>query len=145
MTMQLIRYPEKKDWQKITARPVLDMSSLEAAVSEIIRDVKRSGDEAVQRFTRLFDKVSVEQLSVTAQEIEDAGSLIPEVLKAAISQAKKNIETFHAAQLGEKQVIETMPGVKCWRKNVPIEKVGLYIPGGTAPLFSTLLMLAIPA
>jgi histidinol dehydrogenase len=114
-------------------------------VTNILKEVRESGDDAVRRFTQMFDKVSIENLEVKSAEINAAGDLLPEALKAAINLAKSNIERFHSLQLQHVERLETMPGVNCWRRTVPIEKVGLYIPGGTAPLFSTLLMLAIPA
>ena len=155
--MQLIKYPGRKEWGKLLQRPVLDTSSLENRVANILKEIRENGDEAVRRFTLMFDKLSLDSLEVTTAEIEEAIALVPEKLKIAIQQAKQNIETFHAAQVkpvrksdgpitkGYAEVIETMPGVKCWRKSLPIEKVGLYIPGGTAPLFSTILMLGVPA
>jgi len=118
---------------------------LEKKVKKILEAVKTNGDKAVRDFTEAFDGVKLKNLSASKAEIADAGKLLSEDLKQAIIAAKKNIEKFHAAQLQPVEIIETMPGIKCWRKNVAIEKVGLYIPGGTAPLFSTLLMLGIPA
>ncbi|GEO08034.1 histidinol dehydrogenase [Segetibacter aerophilus] len=141
----LYEYPEKKAWKKLLLRPVLDNSSLEASVANIVKEVKKSGDEAVRRFTSMFDKVSVSNFKVSAEEISEACDLVDDNLKNAILQAKENIEKFHRAQLKMEERVETMPGVQCWRKSVPIEKVGLYIPGGSAPLFSTILMLGIPA
>jgi len=138
-------YPEKKMWKALLVRPSLDDSSLEASVSNILKEVKQNGDEAVKRFATMFDKVTIKNFLVSPQEINDADSLVDEELKQAIQQAKLNIEKFHLAQLRPEERIETMPGVTCWRKSVAIEKVGLYIPGGSAPLFSTLLMLGIPA
>lgn len=143
--MQLIRFPEKKDWENICKRPALDHSLLEARVHTILHEVKEKGDDALKFFTAKFDKVDLEDLQVGFHEIEEAIQLIPDDLKKAMLQAKQNISTFHSRQFMDTEVIETMPGVKCWRKSVAIEKVGLYIPGGTAPLFSTLLMLGIPA
>lgn len=143
--MQTIKYPEKGNWKKLCKRPAIDMSALEASVSNILKEIKENGDRAVKRFSSMFDKVSVNDMQVAQQEIKEAASLLSPELKGAIDQAKKNIELFHAKQLVPVEVIETVPGVRCWRKSVAIEKVGLYIPGGTAPLFSTLLMLAIPA
>lgn len=143
--MQVIKFPEKREWKKICARPSLDVSSLEASVVNMLKAVKESKDEAVKRFSLMFDKVSLPAFQVPANEIHESVALLPDDLKEAIRQAKQNIEKFHTAQLSKEEVIETMPGVVCWRKSVAIEKVGLYIPGGTAPLFSTLLMLAIPA
>ena len=138
-------YPEKKTWKALLSRPSLDDSSLEASVSNILREVKQNGDEAVKRFATMFDKVTIKNFAVTPQEINEAVAQVSDELKQAIEQAKSNIEKFHRAQLKPGEPIETMPGVMCWRKSVAIEKVGLYIPGGSAPLFSTLLMLGIPA
>jgi histidinol dehydrogenase len=143
--LAVYEYPEKKAWKNLLQRPGLNDSSLEASVSNILKEVKQTGDEAVKRFATMFDKVTIKNLMVTSEEINAAFSLVDEKLKEAIQQAKSNIEKFHQAQIQPEEVIETMPGIKCWRKPVPIEKVGLYIPGGSAPLFSTLLMLAIPA
>lgn len=143
--MQLIRFPEKKDWENICKRPVLDHALLEASVHNILHEVIEKGDDALKFFTAKFDKVDMEDIQVGFHEIEEAIQLIPDDLKKAMLQAKQNISKFHSRQLMDTEVTETMPGVKCWRKSVAIEKVGLYIPGGTAPLFSTLLMLAIPA
>ena len=141
----LYEYPEKKAWKKLLVRPALDNSSLEASVANILKEVKQNGDEAVRRFSSMFDKVSINKLQVTDEEMSEADAGVPDELKAAIQQARANIERFHAVQDKTEEVIETMPGIKCWRKSVAIEKVGLYIPGGSAPLFSTILMLAVPA
>ncbi|MDB5191659.1 MAG: histidinol dehydrogenase [Segetibacter sp.] len=143
--LPVYKYPEKKDWKVLLQRPVFDTSSLEASVSNILKEVKQRGDEAIRKFASMFDKVTITDIQVTEEEIETASNEVDDALKAAIIEAKSNIERFHAAQLKEEEAIETMPGIKCWRKNVAIEKVGLYIPGGTAPLFSTILMLATPA
>ncbi len=126
-------------------RPAIDSSSLEASVTNILHQVKASGDEALKRFATIYDKVSVAELLVSKEEIDAAAATISSELKDAIALAKNNIETFHAKQVSTVEKVETMPGVLCWRKSVAIEKVGLYIPGGTAPLFSTILMLSIPA
>ena len=126
-------------------RPLFDSSSLEETVKSILHEVKLNGDEAVRKFTLQFDKADISELRVSEIEIDQAGRSLPEELKQAILTAKNNIEKFHAAQLREIEFVETMPGVQCWRRSTPIEKVGLYIPGGSAPLFSTILMLAIPA
>src|SRR6476620_5773591 len=126
-------------------RPLCDSSSLEETVKSILHEVKVNGDEAVRKFTLQFDKADISELRVSDIEIDQAGRSLPEELKHAIITAKNNIEKFHAAQLKEIEFVETMPGVQCWRRSTPIEKVGLYIPGGSAPLFSTILMLAIPA
>lgn len=126
-------------------RPAIDSSSLEASVTNILHQVKASGDEALKRFATIYDKVSVAELLVSKEEIDAAAATISNELKEAIALAKKNIEIFHSKQVSAVENVETMPGVVCWRKSVAIEKVGLYIPGGTAPLFSTILMLSIPA
>jgi histidinol dehydrogenase len=143
--LPVCKHPNKGEWEKLLKRPSLDNSSLEASVSNILREVKLNGDEALRKFASMFDKVTLADLLVTKEEISKAEDLLQDDLKEAIKQASKNIERFHLAQLRDEDVIETMPGVKCWRKSVAIEKVGLYIPGGTAPLFSTILMLGIPA
>jgi len=145
MTMQIIKYPDKKEWPEILERPLFDSSSLEETVKSILHEVKLNGDEAVRKFTLQFDKADISELRVSEIEIDQAGRSLPEELKQAILTAKNNIEKFHAAQLKEIEFVETMPGVQCWRRSTPIEKVGLYIPGGSAPLFSTILMLATPA
>ncbi len=143
--MKVYSYPDKRDWVKLCRRPSMDNSSLEVSVSNILKQVKENSDDAVKRFTGMFDKVSLDHLELDAAEFDHAENQVPDELKEAIQQAKKNIEAFHATQLTDIEKVETMPGVTCWRKTVPIEKVGLYIPGGTAPLFSTVLMLATPA
>lgn len=143
--MKTILYPDKRNWQAILQRPVADQTLLFDKVKSILGDVKANGDEAVRKYTLQFDGVQPEQLAVNAEEIEQASRLLSPSLKKAIDTAAGNIRRFHEKQLQQPEVIETMPGVKCWRKSVGIEKVGLYIPGGTAPLFSTVLMLGIPA
>src|SRR5258708_8313025 len=126
-------------------RASFESSSLEGVVKSILHEVKTNGDEAVKKFTLQFDKGVVDDLKVGDEEIEEAEKGLPGELKRAIVTAKNNIEKFHAAQLKGTEFVETMPGVQCWRKTVAIEKPGLYIPGGTAPLFSTILMLGVPA
>lgn len=143
--IKIIKYPDRKDWQELIKRPVLETVSLEKAVKKILEKVKAKGDKAVRNYTKQFDGVKLKKLVVTDKEIRTAEELLSQELKQAIQQAKANIEKFHQAQTGEIEIIETMPGVSCWRRSVAIEKVGIYIPGGTAPLFSTVLMLAIPA
>jgi histidinol dehydrogenase len=143
--IKTIKYPDRKDWQELIKRPVLEVASLEKSVKKILEKVKAKGDRAVRNYTREFDGIKLRKLVVTENEIRTAEKLLSAELKQAIQQAKVNIEKFHQTQVGEIEVIETMPGVSCWRKSVGIEKVGIYIPGGTAPLFSTVLMLAIPA
>ncbi len=143
--MQIIKHPKKSEWSKLLKRPAIEAASLEASVINILHEVKASGDEALKRFATIFDKVSVTELQVTNEEIAAAEATLSNELKDAIALAKQNIETFHRKQVSAVEKIETMPGILCWRKTVAIEKVGLYIPGGTAPLFSTILMLSVPA
>lgn len=143
--MKVIKYPQKEEWKEILKRPALDTESLNDTVRGILDRVKAEGDKAVLECEATFDKVQLDSLAVTAEEIKEADGLISEELKAAIKLAKENIETFHTAQRFTGKKVETRPGVVCWQKAVGIEKVGLYIPGGTAPLFSTVLMLATPA
>ncbi len=143
--MILIDYPEKSQWQELLKRPVMNTESLFGTVQGIIDRVKAGGDEAVLQYEMQFDKVSLSALAVSSEEFDEAENLIDEELKAAIRLAAGNISAFHAAQRFVGKKVETQPGVTCWQKAVPIEKVGLYIPGGTAPLFSTVLMLAVPA
>lgn len=144
-TMNVFTNPSKEAWKDLTQRPQLELGFLESSVRNILNRVKKSGDQAVRDLTLQFDKVDVQGLGVTKEEINKARKEVAEELKKAIETAAKNITTFHSAQKRDPLVIETMPGVKCWRKAVPITKVGIYIPGGTAPLFSTVLMLGIPA
>lgn len=143
--MQVIKYPGKKEWPTLLQRPAFDSSSLRKQVRKILDKVKKNGDKAARRFTKQFDGVNIKKLQVSDKEIQKAIAQVPAGLKTAILTAKQNIEKFHASQIEETKIIETMTGIKCWRRSVAIEKVGLYIPGGTAPLFSTVLMLAIPA
>ena len=143
--MRFIKYPGRNDWKEILARPVFDFSEIESRVAPILRKVKEQGDSAVKEYTNLYDKVNLSAFQVTEKEFAEASLLVSDSLKEAIAVAAKNIRTFHEAQKETVKVVETMPGVSCWRKSVPISKVGLYIPGGTAPLFSTVLMLGIPA
>ena len=143
--MNIIRYPEKSEWQKIVERPHLDVSTLNQTVADVLADVRQRGDEAVKGYELKFDHVDLPTLEVTKEEIDEAETLVSEELKEAIRLAHANIEAFHESQRFRSKKIETQPGVTCWQKSVAIEKVGLYIPGGTAPLFSTVLMLATPA
>lgn len=143
--MKIIEYPQHKDWKTLLSRPALDNSSLTETVTAVLNDIKSRGDAAVKEYELKFDKVQLDSLQVSESEIAEAETLVADELKNAIRLAKSNIEKFHAAQDHELPRIETMPGVTCWQKAMPIEKVGLYIPGGTAPLFSTVLMLAVPA
>ena len=143
--MKRIDYPAKAEWATLLQRPVLEMEQLFDTVRAVIADVRSNGDKAVIAMEEKFDKVSLSSLAVTEDEIVEAESLVDDDLKEAIALAKHNIETFHKSQVTGVDKIETTPGVNCWRKSVAIQKVGLYIPGGMAPLFSTVLMLAIPA
>ncbi|MBL7721267.1 MAG: histidinol dehydrogenase [Chitinophagaceae bacterium] len=143
--MKLYKYPSAKEWPVIVQRPHADLSAIEESVTRILKKVRKKGDKAVFKYTKKFDGAELTSLLVTDNEINQAESLLEEELKTAIGQAKKNIELFHFCQKEEVKKIDTMPGVTCWRRSLPIEKVGLYIPGGSAPLFSTVLMLAVPA
>jgi len=143
--MQIVKNPPKKNWTALLARPAMDTESLEATVREIMLSVKKDRDKAVKKYTKLFDGHALKAIQVSSKEIREQVKQVPEPLKVAIGVAFNNIHSFHRAQLVKEKAIETMPGVKCWRESKAIEKVGLYIPGGTAPLFSTLLMLGIPA
>ncbi|HVX27720.1 MAG TPA: histidinol dehydrogenase [Parafilimonas sp.] len=142
--MQLIKYPAKENWSEILLRPQQDFADIKEKVQSIINDVKATGDEALKKYTKQFDGVELNDFKVQDEEWK-AAEAIDEKLKAAIRTAIKNVNTFHQSQKEDVKKIETMPGITCWRKSIPIEKVGLYIPGGTAPLFSTLIMLAVPA
>ena len=143
--MNVILYPKQEEWGEIVKRPHLDVSQLTATVQGVLNDIKANGDEAVIRYEEKFDHVKLSSLAVTPEEMEEANTLVPDELKDALRLAHQNIAKFHEAQKFEGKKIETAPGVTCWQKSVPIQKVGLYIPGGTAPLFSTVLMLATPA
>ena len=137
--------PEKTTWPEILKRPLFDVSVLHEKVQTILNEIKSDGDKALKKFTFQFDRIHLDSILVSENEIEEAVKLVDSELKYAIALASKNIEVFHSAQKTEIKKIETTPGVICWQKPVAIEKVGLYIPGGSAPLFSTVLMLAIPA
>ena len=143
--MKVIKYPAKEEWSEIVKRPHLDVSQLNATVEGVLDDVKNNGDEAVKRYEEKFDHAHLDTLAVTEAEIEEAERLVSPELKDALHLAHHNIAAFHQSQKFEGEKVETCPGVTCWQKSVAIEKVGLYIPGGTAPLFSTVLMLATPA
>jgi len=145
MTTQLFTNPATEIWNGILQRPALDNSALETTVSGILEDVKTNGDAAIKKYSWQFDQVQLDDLLVTEAAMAAAAQLVPDDLKSAIRLAKSNIELFHRAQVQSIEKIETTTGVTCWRKSIAIEKVGLYIPGGTAPLFSTLLMLGVPA
>lgn len=143
--MKVIKNPLKSNWPELTKRPVIERNQLNQIVSDIMLNVKENGDQAIYEYTAQFDNVNLTSLLVTDQEMERAKSIVSKELKDAIAVAKRNIEIFHKSQKSKESIVETTTGVQCWRKSVGIEKVGLYIPGGTAPLFSTILMLAIPA
>ena len=138
--MEIIRYPQREDWAEIVKRPVLDVSQLNDTVTSVLNDVKCHGDVAVLSYEEKFDHVNLSTLAVTEEEIDEAEQLVPAELREALILAHANIQKFHESQRFEGEKIETAPGVTCWQRSVPIEKVGLYIPGGTAPLFSTVLM-----
>ncbi len=141
----MILNPKKENWPEILKRPTQTVSDIETTVKEIFSEVFSKGDAAITKYTSLFDGVSIQNMAVTQQEIDYASKQVPQELKDAISLAKKNIEAFHSAQKTDKIEVVTTDGVYCWQEKRPIQKIGLYIPGGTAPLFSTVLMLAVPA
>ena len=137
--------PATNHWENILKRPALDVSRLRETVNDILDQIRKNGDQAVQHYSEQFDQVRFEHAQLSEEEMQEADKAVSEELKQAIQIARENIQRFHAQQQLSTEMIETMPGVKCWRQSRPIEKVGLYIPGGTAPLFSTVLMLGIPA
>ncbi|WP_458626649.1 histidinol dehydrogenase [Winogradskyella sp. PC D3.3] len=143
--MKLYNNPDKSSWLELLQRPTKSVEVIEATVDEIFKKVKEDGDKAIKKYTTKFDGVALENNIVSKSEIEQASKLVNDDLKAAIQLAKTNIEKFHCAQKTDKVFVETMAGVECWQEKRPIQKVGLYIPGGTAPLFSTVLMLVVPA
>jgi histidinol dehydrogenase len=143
--MNLYIHPDRSQWEAILRRPTLDVSSLHQTVTGILEQIRKEGDPAVRAFTQQFDKVELDNFQITETEIREAEKALSEDLKKAIQTARQNISRFHSQQQLQPEVVETMPGVRCWRQSRPIEKVGLYIPGGTAPLFSSVLMLGIPA
>ena len=143
--MNIYKYPKEEVWSEIIARPRLDLTKLNETVSTVLADIRQRGDAAVREYELKFDKANLTDLAVTEAEMDEAEQLVSQELKEAIALAHQNIHTFHAQQRFEGQKVETQPGVTCWQKSVAIERVGLYIPGGTAPLFSTVLMLATPA
>lgn len=143
--MKIVIHPQPTEWAALLARPAQDLRQLEAPVADIMAEVRARGDEALRAFTARFDQVALDALEVSAADIAAAAHQIDASLRAAIAVAAANIERFHASQQHAQEVVETMPGVRCWRRSVGIGRVGLYVPGGTAPLFSSVLMLAIPA
>ena len=143
--MQVINNPDRSEWARIVARPAIKQEKTEKIVKPILEKVKRGGDKALKKLALEYDHVELDSLFVSTSEMSAATNKVAQELKTAIIKAKDNVWKFHEAQKQEELILETMPGVVCRRKSVPIERVGLYIPGGTAPLFSTVLMLAIPA
>lgn len=143
--MNVIKYPQKEEWDELLKRPVMNVDTLRETVCRVLDDVKTGGDRAVMAYEKQFDHVELERLAVTEEEMDEAERLVSPELKDALRLAHDNIGKFHASQRFETTKVEVRPGVTCWQKAVPIERVGLYIPGGTAPLFSTVLMLATPA
>ena len=143
--MEVIKYPARNEWASLLTRPTFDSTSLFDTVQKILDEVRTSGDKAVMKFTKQFDKVELSQLEVTKEEMHEAELLVSSNLKQAIEMARRNIWKFHSEQQQDLPEIQTSPGVFCWQKAIAIQKVGLYVPGGTAPLFSTVLMLGIPA
>jgi len=143
--MNKIYNPKREDWKDVLRRPTQTVADIEGLVNTIFEEVKTSGDSILKKYTQEFDKVTLENMLVSDVEIEKAKALVSNDLKSAIQLAKSNIEVFHKAQKTGRVAVETAPGVSCWQEKRPIQKVGLYIPGGTAPLFSTILMLAVPA
>ena len=143
--MNIIKYPAREEWASIVERPHLDVAQLNQTVASVLADVRQRGDEAVKGYELKFDHIDLDSLIVTEQEIAEAEGLVSDELRKAIELAHENIKRFHESQHFRSKKVETQPGVVCWQKSVAIEKVGLYIPGGTAPLFSTVLMLATPA
>lgn len=143
--MEEFVYPKKEDWKALLARPTASYEELESLVSQVFLQVQKEGDKAVAAYTQQFDKTTLDNMAVSQKEIVAATSRVSDDLKQSIQLAKANIEAFHKAQQTQTVAVETQPGVKCWQEKRPIQKVGLYIPGGSAPLFSTILMLAIPA
>ena len=143
--MNIVKYPAREQWAEIVERPHLDVTQLNATVAAVLADVRQRGDEAVKGYELKFDHVDLESLAVSEQEMAQAEAMVTADLRHAIELAHENIYKFHEAQRFRARKVETQPGVVCWQKSIAIEKVGLYIPGGTAPLFSTVLMLATPA
>jgi histidinol dehydrogenase len=143
--IQKILNPTREKWLEISKRPAINAPDLDELVTQIFIEIKRNGDTAIKKYTNLFDGTTLNKIKVSEQEINDGAALVPNELKQAILLAKANIEKFHRLQTESKKTVETTPGVNCWRENRPIEKIGVYVPGGSAPLFSTVLMLGIPA
>jgi histidinol dehydrogenase len=143
--MNFVKYPPLSEWEQIAKRPLQDINQLKQQLQPVLTDIKSRGDSAIRHYTAIFDKIDLSEIKISPQEIDEAEKALSSNLKNAILLAAENISKFHKSQQSTPERIETRPGVICWRKNVPIEKVGLYIPGGSAPLFSSILMLGIPA
>jgi histidinol dehydrogenase len=143
--MNIIKYPKPETFEELSRRPELDRGQLEVTVVTILEMVRSGGDRALKDYSKQFDQVDIDNFLVTDDEFKNAVNSVSEELRESINIARANIEKFHASQIQSRQIVETTPGVRCWRRSTPIEKIGLYVPGGSAPLFSTLLMLAIPA
>src|SRR5688572_30445982 len=143
--MKLIKHPPCEEWAQIIRRPVMDTRELGGTVANILDDVRRNGDLALREYSGRFDGVELDDFEVRENEYLDAEIAVSQELKDALAVAKANIERFHAVAEEHPEIIETSPGVECWKRSLPIEKVGLYVPAGSAPLFSTVLMLGIPA
>ena len=143
--MQVIKYPKREDWNQILSRPENNVEEMAELVNQVFEQVKNDGDKALLKYTSLYDGAEIDSVEVSLEEIEASESLVSQELKNALTVAANNIEKYHSSQLTKPELIETSVGVSCWRKATPINKVGLYVPGGTAPLFSTVLMLGIPA
>lgn len=133
--MQIIKYPQQNEWNQILARPVIEMDEMDEVVNQIFKEVKTDGDAALRKYTWFYDRIKLDKLTVSQKEIDDSENFISNELKQAIQIAAQNIKKFHKAQETESKIIETTEGVTCWRKFTPIDKVGLYIPGGSAPYF----------
>lgn len=143
--MQVINYPKKDTWKDLLSRPGIDVDELEEVVNQVFKEIKCDGDKALVKYTWFYDRIQIDRLEVSKSEIDASEQMVDEELKSALAVAANNIKRFHSIQFMESQPIETSLGVSCWRKSTAIEKVGLYVPGGSAPLFSTVLMLGIPA
>src|SRR5215471_6141237 len=143
--MNIYQNHPKEEWSQLVQRPTFNSSALHKNVKAVLKDVRKNGDKAIKKYTKQFDGAELKDFYVTVKEMNEAIGSLSEDLKGAIRLATENIRIFHSKQIHEPEIIETMQGIHCWRKYIPIEKVGLYIPGGTAPLFSTILMLGIPA
>lgn len=143
--MKIFQYPDKSEWPGLCKRPKLTTKNLNELISQVFEAIQQNGDEAVKKYSKAYDKVTLENLRVSNEKIAEAENLLSDQLKDAINMAKRNIEKFHSVQIETPEIVETTIGVRCWRENRAINKVGIYIPGGTAPLFSTVIMLGIPA